>query len=124
MSNHTPEPWKCEGHVVYFQNRMGGFSLRDCPSPEDTARRIVACVNACAGMADPAAEIAELKRQRDELFSVISAIAEEVPHRHWSRGNAPGHGHDVAGIWDDDNGALAGKECGWCKAWRSAVDIY
>ena len=75
MSNHTPEPWKCEGHVVYFQNRMGGFSLRDCPSPEDTARRIVACVNACAGMADPAAEIAELKRQRDELLGLVKAVS-------------------------------------------------
>ena len=86
MSNHTPEPWKCEGHVVYFQNRMGGFSLRDCPSPEDTARRIVACVNACAGMADPAAEIAELKRQRTALECATNhfpGAAKMVAHEGW-----------------------------------------
>ena len=69
MSNHTPEPWKCEGYVVYFPDLIGGFSLQHCPDAEATARRIVACVNACAGMDSPAAEIAELKRQRDELLA-------------------------------------------------------
>ena len=68
MSNHAPEPWKCEGYVVYFPDLIGGFSLQHCPDAEATARRIVACINASAGMADPAAEIAELKRQRDELL--------------------------------------------------------
>ena len=68
MSNHAPEPWKCEGYVVYFPDLIGGFSLQHCPDAEATARRIVACVNACAGMDSPAAEIAELKRQRDELL--------------------------------------------------------
>ena len=33
-------------------------------------------VNACAGMADPAAEIAELKRQRDELLAVLNKYEE------------------------------------------------
>lgn len=26
------------------------------------------------------------------------------------------------GIWDDDNGALAGKPCAWCIAWNGAAD--
>ena len=69
MSNHTPEPWKCEGYVVYFPDLIGGFSLRNCPDAVATARRIVACVNACAGMADPTAEIAALKQKRDELLA-------------------------------------------------------
>ena len=76
MSNHTPEPWKCEGYVVYFPDLIGGFSLQHCQDAEATARRIVACVNACAGMDSPAAEIAELKRQRDELLaSMRQALA-------------------------------------------------
>ena len=75
MSNHAPEPWKCEGYVVYFPDLIGGFSLQHCPAAEATARRIVACVNACAGMADPAAEIAELKRQRDELLNALQDAA-------------------------------------------------
>ena len=129
MSNHTPEPWFSDsehvGSSVSARLNDGWFAAK-CLGPDrvENARRIASCVNACAGMEEPAAEIAELKRQRDELLAAISSIVEEVPHRHGSRGNAPGHGHDVAGIWDDDNGALAGKECGWCKAWRFAVDIY
>ena len=71
MSNHAHEPWKCEGYVVYFPDLIGGFSLQHCPDAEATARRIVACVNACAGMADPAAEIAEVKRQRAELLAAM-----------------------------------------------------
>ena len=81
MSKHAPEPWKCEGHVVYFPNAAGGFSLRDCPGAVATARRIVACVNACSGIRTEALEcrahmlkahddtIAELTRQHDELVA-------------------------------------------------------
>ena len=38
------------------------------------AARIVTCVNACAGMEDPAAEIDELRRQRDELLGLVKAV--------------------------------------------------
>ncbi len=37
-------------------------------------------------------------------------------------GDAPGHSHDVRGIWDSDNGDLAGKPCEWCAAWTSLRD--
>jgi hypothetical protein len=36
-------------------------------------------------------------------------------------GNAPGHGHEVPGVWDSDNGELAGKPCAWCAVWARAV---
>lgn len=51
MSNdkHTAEPWKHMETRVYLGNE-GGFDLCDAPSPEANARRIVACVNACAGI--------------------------------------------------------------------------
>ena len=135
MSKHTPEPWALfevgdgRPHLcpASESDKMSILTIAEedgatfaCVYRDDDARRIVTCVNACAGMADPAAEIAELKRQRDELLVAISAIVEEVPHRHGSRGNAPGHGHDIPGIWDSDNGELAGKECGWCQVWRLA----
>lgn len=32
---------------------------------------------------------------------------------------APGHCHSIAGVWDEDNGALAGKPCEWCATWKS-----
>lgn len=37
-----------------------------------------------------------------------------------NRGNAPGHGHQIPGIWDSDNGDRAGTECAWCKKWNAA----
>lgn len=37
--------------------------------------------------------------------------------------NAPGHDHETIGIWDADNGELAGKPCDWCKTWNAAVAL-
>lgn len=46
---HTPEPWEQFESIVYM-GMHGGFDLAGCPLPEANARRIVACVNACAGL--------------------------------------------------------------------------
>lgn len=46
--------------------RMDGM-VNDSPDLFSFAERLVSRYNACAGMIDPAAEIAELKRQRDSL---------------------------------------------------------
>ncbi len=78
MSKHTPEPWPhfvdvcC--HATLHPESYGlaklGFS---------DYHRAMKCVNACAGMEDPAADIAELKQQRDELLSAAKlAIADCV----------------------------------------------
>ena len=96
MSKHTPEPWNIshddsteewsivtnqQGSIIANVNEETGPELvgsdpvmRKMPGLEN-ASRIVACVNACAGMADPAAEIAELKRQRDELLGLVKAVS-------------------------------------------------
>ena len=84
MSKHTPEPWElldAEADKEYLRIRgtvLGGRykianvlwpnyseSAREREAAETLANavRIVTCVNACAGMADPAADIAELKRR-------------------------------------------------------------
>jgi len=77
-TQHTPEPWDWRGPWEVF----GGDEVYDAhnrrvliashvlmPKTWDAAAaaRIVACVNACAGMADPAAEIAALKLRIAEL---------------------------------------------------------
>ena len=88
MSKYTPEPWElleAEDDKEYLRIRgtvLGGRykianvlwpnyseSSREREAAETlaNAERIIDCINACAGMADPAAEIAELKRQRDSL---------------------------------------------------------
>ena len=55
--------------------RMDG-QASDSPDLVSFAERLVSRYNACAGMADPAAEIAELKRQRDELLAVLNKYEE------------------------------------------------
>jgi len=68
-------------------------------------------------------EIEALRKDLMDWKEVVAAVKREVPERFtsYARGNAPGHGHSISGVWDDDNGALAGKECAWCKAWNSAM---
>ena len=79
MSNHTPEPWFSDsehvGSSVSDRFNDGWFAAK-CLGPDrvENARRIVTCVNACAGMEYPAAEIDELKRQRDELLGLVKAV--------------------------------------------------
>ncbi|RUR26810.1 hypothetical protein ELY33_17025 [Vreelandella andesensis] len=66
-------------------------------------------------------EVAE--RERNQAHGVIAAVVSEIPHRDSRNGNAPGHSHSVPGVWDYDNGALAGKKCGWCAVWQEAEKI-
>lgn len=48
------------------------------------------------------------------------ALADIFEH-YSDRDQAPGHSHDIPGIWDTDNEpALAGKPCDWCAKWESA----
>lgn len=78
---------------------------------------------------EAAARIAELERQNGELVKetagwreILEAVVREMPQKHVrGDGNAPGHGHTKPGIWDDDNGALAGQPCAWCLTWNKAT---
>lgn len=64
----------------------------------------------------------QLKAEVEALRGVMAAVVSEIPHaRYVSPGNSPGHSHRRPGIWDEDNGAKAGKECGWCKVWNTAI---
>ena len=66
MSNeqkHTPEPWPPFAEHV----EINGVNDGEAPTPYHLLKRADyerarACVNACAGMDDPAAEIAKLRR--------------------------------------------------------------
>ena len=82
MSKHTPEPWEFESEPQYCSEIIGSNGDSVCTFVEDPSGvdvdRILSCVNACAGMADPAAEIAELKRQRDELLAALNLARDYV----------------------------------------------
>ena len=73
-SKHTPEPWKVgptnpgriyrdSGSLSKIGNPIARANVAIWPEGQEDANaaRIVACVNACAGMADPEEEIAALR---------------------------------------------------------------
>lgn len=61
-------------------------------------------------------------KERNELVDVLAALIHEMPSPGWD-GNAPGHCHQVPGVWDDDNGTRSGTECRLCYAYARAVAI-
>jgi hypothetical protein len=52
---------------------------------------------------------------------ILSLLVREIERQDgFSDGNAPGHGHEIPGVWDSDNGPLAGEPCAWCALWNTA----
>ena len=106
MSNHTPEPWRVgrpfnvvsdtpvpemggSDAVEYYGGHLIGESII-----EANARRIVACVNACAGMRNDELEgglligvmqvkIDLLESQRDELLEAAKAVVTRWDTPNW-----------------------------------------
>jgi hypothetical protein len=98
MNNHTPEPWIFEnrngdhkhadpsgwGRTGFWRKGTsdfilgsdtgweGGFIVEDEYAPG----RILKCVNACAGMEDPAAEIDQLRAENAVLRDALEEILE------------------------------------------------
>lgn len=67
-----------------------------------------------ANMASP--DYDELRDAVKAMF--VEIVGEDGPHSYRDDGNAPGHGHTIPGVWDDDNRKeIAGKPCKWCAAW-------
>ena len=65
--------------------------------------------------AAPRAPIAQPLSEQD--LAILEAVRRELGGSN-GRGNAPGHGHSVIGIWDSDNGAKSGEPCAWCLTWQ------
>lgn len=89
---HSPEPWFFEPPKVVKDHARG--ITTHLPAEMQTAdrkhrvqltpdnmERIVACVNACKGMADPVAEVARLKRKAsavDDLVGFLVRVSRET----------------------------------------------
>lgn len=129
MSEHTPEPWKTiewdDGSTGIYTNTDDRIAEIDYYDNQHDARRIVACVNACAGMDDPDTELSALRAQVEEWETIKKAFVEEynLKNKGWTRNTLDyhSHSHDIAGVWDSDNGSLAGKKCAACMAMRAAL---
>ena len=65
---------------------------------------------------------AQRQAGREEALGHIKALfIEEEKHRPSRNGQYSGHCHDIIGIWDSDNGPLAGKECAVCAVRKLAL---
>ena len=70
---HTSEPWSLLSQRQDIIKGKDGSHILECigheanPRTQANADRIVACVNACAGMEDPAYEIAKLREEVKRL---------------------------------------------------------
>jgi hypothetical protein len=81
--NHTPEPWDLKqqysadsnGSCMYKITKQGDYwpIIPECSTGENFAR-IVACVNACAGMDDPAAEIERLRDMEKNIAPILQTV--------------------------------------------------
>lgn len=59
------------------------------------------------------AEVEMLRFSLGGIFAYFDGKGEGI--------QAPGHSHDVPGIWDNDSDpAIAGKSCDWCAHWNAA----
>lgn len=82
MNTHTPEPWAYEnGYIIQQDGGEYGYQIAHVKHPysdfpddeiEANAARIVACVNACAGMGDPEATINGMRYELDRFRTGIS----------------------------------------------------
>ena len=84
-ARHTPDPLKpshypfkyTEQSNTFMPNGMlitaDGQILVDGINSGEVGHRLVKCVNACAGMADPEAEIAQLRQDKAELLRLCEA---------------------------------------------------
>ena len=98
--NHTKEPWSfspAENGLEWGveAGKWGVAICADAPgdgTSEANARRIVACVNACAGLPTDTLEtipswssagvktLADVVKQRDELLAALELLKEAVEH--------------------------------------------
>ena len=86
---HSPEPWHLlpddggaltvmSGRRIVAKVYYHGGS--EDPHVHENARRIVACVNACAGIEDPAAFIAKAK-EADAVSTALKPVAHLLPEQ-------------------------------------------
>lgn len=81
----------------------------------------VAMAHECDGWAEAVA-LSGKHAVPDDFRDVFAAVIRELENNRFGghNGNAPGHAHDIPGVWDSDNGALAGQPCAWCALWNKA----
>lgn len=89
---HTPEPWS---RSITYGSIVGANRIKvaqatyhrqsDAEQSNADANRIVACVNACTGMADPQAEILSLRQEVERLQRVLGIDKAMADPKAWNQ---------------------------------------
>lgn len=118
------------GEQLYTSDVINYLQLTFTSSTYPDLGQIVVTLQRCKGKTphelrmDAEQERDQLKAENAELVNLMRRVVAEHPRRnHKNDGNGPGHGHRVPGVWDEDNGELAGKPCAWCSIWNAAKGI-
>jgi hypothetical protein len=69
------EPWRVQTRLGLLPDILAENGALVAVAADEEATRIVACVNACAGMTEPAAELAALRAERDKLRKALEFAA-------------------------------------------------
>jgi hypothetical protein len=80
--SHTATPWKFADCIIrkdgFLQNEARDNAwIGECDKRDD-AKRIVECVNACAGMQNPAEEIQAMRTELSQLRTAKARLVEFV----------------------------------------------
>lgn len=98
ITKHTPEPWgdhainKPDHGVIHAMRGAHIGTLKSSDSRSDSnAARIVACINACAGIEDPAAALSNVRQllrswkrdiecpdDRDEIDNILRELGGQI----------------------------------------------
>ena len=76
-SKHAPEPYEAEGIAIYEKGDQSGDHIAMAKDPIH-AGRIVACVNACAGIPNEVLELCHDGSQAGNLKSILSENKELI----------------------------------------------
>lgn len=63
-------------------------------------------------------------QQAERYEHLLKLWYEQQADRVTSKGNAPGHGHPIPGVWDTDNGKIAGHRCAECTLFSLAEQLF
>lgn len=63
-----------------------------------------------------------LKDENDKLRGLLIELLTQLGELDRGDGNAPGHAHEIPGVWDSAYGVPAGKPCAWCALWAEAKE--
>ena len=101
QQQHAPEPWRygCNGQTISADN---GQVLPSTACFSRDQFRIITCVNACAGMADPAAEIGGLRALLLETQRAAARLTQERDEARAARDQAPAE-RDQSGVEKNEN---------------------